>query len=129
MYTTKRLSDEKCNMMLFCDKSLCNVLDYWTTFMMHKNAQINLIRACINVTRCWWKSKSNPTFVKAFDYRRIDFGYCGTSTSLKACLHSTTIGTPPWFFHEWHKTLWHSNDQWNKPMPPQKVSIMPCNYL
>jgi hypothetical protein len=36
MYTTKRLYGGKCNMMLSYDKSLCNVLNYWTTFMMHK---------------------------------------------------------------------------------------------
>jgi hypothetical protein len=60
MYTAERLFDGKCNMMLSCDKSLCNVLNYWTTFMMHKNAQANFTRACLNVTRHWWDSKSNP---------------------------------------------------------------------
>ncbi len=31
------------------------------------------------------------------------------------------VETPPWFLYGWHKTLWHLDDQWNKPMPPQKV--------
>jgi hypothetical protein len=41
MYITKRLFGGKCNMMLSCDKSLCNVLNYWIAFMMHKNAKVN----------------------------------------------------------------------------------------
>jgi hypothetical protein len=51
MYTTERLFGGKSNMMLSCDKSLCNVLNYWTTFMMHKYAQANLTHVCLNVMK------------------------------------------------------------------------------
>ncbi len=60
MYIAKRLSSGKCNMMLSCDKSLCNVLNYWTAFMMHKNAKVNFTRARLNVMKHWLNSKSSP---------------------------------------------------------------------
>ncbi len=73
--------------------------------MMHKNAQANLTRVRLNVMKHWQDSKSAPPLTKVPDCRGIDFGYHGNSTSPKACLCSTTIGTPPWFLHGWHKTL------------------------
>ncbi len=57
MYTSKRLSNKKCNLMLSCDKSLCNVLDYWIAFVVHKNAQANFACARLNVTTHWQDSK------------------------------------------------------------------------
>ncbi len=57
MYTSKRLSNKKCNLMLPCDKSLCNVLDYWIAFVVHKNAQANFACACLNVMKHWQDSK------------------------------------------------------------------------
>jgi len=60
MYKAKRLSNGKCNMMLSCDKSLCNVLNCWIAFMTHKNAQVHFTRVRLNVMRHWWHTKSGP---------------------------------------------------------------------
>jgi len=92
MYIIDRLSSGKCNMILSCDKSLCNVLNCWIAFMMHKNAQANLTHVHLNVMKHWQDSKSTPPPppTKAFNCQEIDFGYQGTSTSLEMCLHSTT---------------------------------------
>ncbi len=53
----QKVVPHKCNLMLPCDKSLCNVLDYWIAFVVHKNAQANFACACLNVMKHWQDSK------------------------------------------------------------------------
>ncbi len=51
MYTTSRLSSEKCNMRSF-NKSSCKIPLWCTTFMMLMNAHAIFTQLCLKVTSC-----------------------------------------------------------------------------
>lgn len=78
--------------MLSCDKSLCNVLDYWIVFMVHKNAQTNFTRACLIVTKHWQDSKFASTLQKPLIVGRLVLAIMYFNISLNV----------PSFHHNWY---------------------------
>ncbi len=79
--------------MLFCDKSLCNVLDYWIAFVVHKNAQANFACARLNVIETLARLKNLAFHLgKTLDCCEIGFGYHVPHISLNV---------PP-FHHNWY---------------------------
>jgi hypothetical protein len=109
MYTTSGLSNKKCNIMLFLDKSLCKIPKWCIAFIMFMNAHANFTWFCLKATSCVHPFISNPLFTIRFDYWWWGNALCWNPKLLDEFPHSTTMCWFPWSMHGWKGIWWHLN--------------------